>query len=182
MLRVHPLCDPPRGASASGFLPRQVPGRSWLDGAAAALDENAGPSAGKGAKVHQQVTGGGAPVVVTLPAEVDVTNADQVYDRLEAATGTGAFVVIADCTNTTFCDAAGVRRLVRFHARAAARGIQFRLVTAPGGLLCRLLELVGAQGILPVYRSTGEAGAPPVPRLLRDPLSCPPPGRQNGPP
>ena len=49
-----------------------------------------------------------APVVVVLPAEIDVTNSEQVYDRLVAALTPGVDIVIADMTSTSFCDSSGV--------------------------------------------------------------------------
>jgi len=118
----------------------------------------------------RQQSASGTPVVVSLPAEIDMTNAGQVYDRLTAAAAGGAPVVIADCTAMIFCDAAGVRRLVMCHAGAAAHGVQLRLVIAPGGLLRRLLELLGADSVLPVYASVEEASVLPV-QPVRDPLS-----------
>jgi anti-anti-sigma factor len=126
---------------------------------------------GEGAKMHQQ-SADGPPVVVSLPVEIDVTNAGQVYDVLIAAAAAGAPVVIVDCTATVFCDAAGVRCLITGHTRAAARGVQLRLVTAPGGLLRRLLELLGADSVLPVYPSVEEARVPVI-HPARDPLSLP---------
>jgi anti-anti-sigma regulatory factor len=131
--------------------------------------------------MDQQVARGAA-VVVALPVEIDVTNANQVYDRLAAATRSGAAVVIADATGTMFCDAAGGRRLVMIHARAAARGVPLRLVIPSGGLLRRVLELLGVDSLLlPVYASTEEAQALLVP-AARDPLACSPHGRPEGTP
>ena len=121
--------------------------------------------------MHQQSVDG-PPVVVSLPVEIDVTNAGQVYDVLIAAAAAGAPVVIVDCTATVFCDAAGVRCLVTGHIRAAVRGVQLRLVIAPGGLLRRLLELLGADSILPVYPSVEEARVTAI-HPARDPLSLP---------
>jgi anti-sigma B factor antagonist len=121
----------------------------------------------------RQQSAAATPVVVSLPVEIDVTNADQVYDRLTAAAEAGAPLVIADCSATIFCDAAGVRRILMFHARAAARGVRLRLVIAPGGLLRRLLELLGADSVLPVYPSVEEASMLPV-QPAKDPLSLPP--------
>ena len=45
--------------------------------------------------------GGGEPVVVTLPAEIDRTNASIVARQLHEALASGAAVVIADLTSTT---------------------------------------------------------------------------------
>ncbi len=50
------------------------------------------------------------PVIVALPAEIDLSNADQVYDQLYAALVSGAPVVIADFTGTRFCDCAFLNR------------------------------------------------------------------------
>ena len=130
--------------------------------------------------MHQQ-SADGPPVVVSLPVEIDVTNAGQVYDVLMAAAAAGGPVIIADCTATTFCDAAGVHRLVMSHNHAAVRGVQLRLVIASGGLLRRLLELLGADSILPVYPSVEEARVPAV-HPARDPLSLPPWRRTPDPP
>lgn len=38
------------------------------------------------------------PVIVALPAEVDVTNAERVYDQLYAALISGSPIIIADFT------------------------------------------------------------------------------------
>ena len=70
---------------------------------------------------------GGGPVVVTLPDEIDITNAGFVAGQLRAALASGAAVVIADLTATTFCDCSGVRSLLLAHHHAAAGDIQFRL-------------------------------------------------------
>jgi hypothetical protein len=40
----------------------------------------------------------GAPVIVALPAEIDLTNVDRVYDLLDAAVASGAPVIVADLT------------------------------------------------------------------------------------
>lgn len=51
----------------------------------------------------EQVTG---PVVVRLPAEIDMVNAEHVGEELCSALTRGAAVVIADLTWTGFCDCA----------------------------------------------------------------------------
>lgn len=45
--------------------------------------------------MHQQPADA-TPAVVSLPAEIDITNAGQVYELLMAAAATGAPVVIVD--------------------------------------------------------------------------------------
>lgn len=115
------------------------------------------------------------PLVVVLPVEIDTVNAGQVHDRLDAVVRRGAPVIVADLTGTRFCDAAGVRCLLMIHARAAARGIQFRLVIPPGGLLRRVLVLLGVDDVLPVYSNAVEACSPLAPSA-QHPLPGPRPG------
>ena len=51
-------------------------------------------------------------VVVALPAEIDMANADQVGQQLGSAFAPGVRTVIADMTATTFCDSSGIGMLV----------------------------------------------------------------------
>jgi len=93
-----------------------------------------------------------------LPAEVEVTNAERVYDQLYAALILGATVIIADFTATIFCDSAGLHRRIMIHKWAAARNAQLRLVVPPGGSVRHVLELLGldqptAPGLLHNRRS-----------------------------
>jgi hypothetical protein len=50
---------------------------------------------------------GADTIVVTLPAEIDMANADQVGADLDAAFGPGVGVVIAGLPGTRFGDASG---------------------------------------------------------------------------
>jgi anti-sigma B factor antagonist len=68
-----------------------------------------------------------APAVVMLPGEIDVSNAQQVFDQLSSAFAAGATVVIADLTKTVFCDSTGLGTLLRVQRLAAADGAQLRL-------------------------------------------------------
>jgi hypothetical protein len=58
--------------------------------------------------MHDQLPPRG-PVIVTLPTEVDLINQDWAYDQLCAALASGADIVIADFTATTFCDCSSMR-------------------------------------------------------------------------
>jgi anti-sigma B factor antagonist len=99
----------------------------------------------------------GAPVVVALPAEIDVTNCDRVHDQLVAAFEPGVEIVIADLTSTFFCDSSGVHAIMRAHERAAARDIQLWLAVSQDGSVRRVLQLTGVGGLMPVYPSLPEA-------------------------
>ena len=100
----------------------------------------------------------GPVVVVALPDEIDFVNADSVGERLVVAVVPGVAVVIADLTVTVFCDCAGVRSLLLAGRRASAVNAELRLVVRTRAVL-RILELLGADQVLPVYPDLGMAQA-----------------------
>ena len=97
------------------------------------------------------------PVVVVLPAEIDVTNSELVHDKLVAALTPGVGVVVADMTSTSFCDSSGVHAVIFAHEVAAASGVQMRIAVSPGGSVRRVLQLIGVASVVPVYPSLAEA-------------------------
>ena len=56
------------------------------------------------AQVQPPARGRVSPTVVTLPAEIDMVNADHIGADLQAAFAPGVTTVVADMTATTFCD------------------------------------------------------------------------------
>ena len=89
------------------------------------------------------------PVIVRLPAEIDVANAESLYDQLCSACAPG-FAVVADLTSTTFCDSLGVRRMMLAHQYARALGAELRFAVPSGGVR-RVLELLGLDQLLVLY-------------------------------
>lgn len=98
-----------------------------------------------------------APVVVVLPAEIDVTNSEPIYERLVAAFAPSVNTVIADMTSTVFCDSSGVHAIMHAYENAAARDVQMRLAVSPATSVRRVLELIGVGRLMPVYASLQEA-------------------------
>jgi anti-sigma B factor antagonist len=98
-------------------------------------------------------------VVVTMPAEIDITNADRIGGELSAAVTGGAGIVVADMTGTTFCNSSGISVLVLAHRQAAANGAELRLVV-PSAAVLRALKLVRMDRLLPIYPSLDAAVAP----------------------
>src|SRR5258707_6251622 len=96
-------------------------------------------------------------VVVVLPAEIDVTNSDEVHQQLVSVLSPGVATVIADLTLTSFCDSSGVHALMHAHERAAARDVGLRLAVSPGGSVRRVLQLTGADHVIPVFDTVLEA-------------------------
>ena len=109
--------------------------------------------------------------VVSAPAEVDVSNADELRQLLLARADEGHAVLVVDMSETAFCESTGRHQLVRAHKRAVAAGGEVRLViTAPTVL--RLFAIVGIDRFFPIFTSLGEAvGSPPAPAVR--PMSCP---------
>jgi anti-sigma B factor antagonist len=97
-----------------------------------------------------------SPAVVTLPAEIDMANADHIGADLQAAFAPGVTMVVADMTATTFCDSRGIQALVMAHRRAAASGAELRLVV-PSACVLRVLALTGLDRWLAIYPSLPEA-------------------------
>jgi anti-sigma B factor antagonist len=107
------------------------------------------------------------PVVVPLPAEIDMSSADAVEAQLRDACGPGA-TVIADLSATTFCDSSGARALLTAHHQATAGNAHFR-AAVPLGAVRRMLALLALDTVLQVFPSVTEAlaaanpGAPSKP-------------------
>jgi anti-sigma B factor antagonist len=103
--------------------------------------------------------------VLTLPAEIDIANADEVRDDLLSVLNRGAATLIVDMGGTTFCDSAGVNALVRAHKRATASGSEMRLVVSAPAVQ-RVLDITGVDHLMDIYPSVAAslAGAnQPVP-------------------
>jgi anti-sigma B factor antagonist len=95
-------------------------------------------------------------VLVTLPAEIDISNGSLVEDELTSALGDGLAVLVADGTTTTFCASAGMTALMRAHHQAEAAGKQLRVVVG-SPVVRRILELTGADQVLDIYPSLADA-------------------------
>src|SRR6201994_1662636 len=93
------------------------------------------------------------PVVVTLPAEIDVTNSEEVYEQLVAALAPGVSTVIADMMATVFCDSSGVHAVMHAYESAAARDVRMALAVSSNSSVRRVLELIGVGRVMPVHTS-----------------------------
>ena len=110
---------------------------------------------------------------MTLPAEVDISNAGLVRQDLLAVVAQGASLVIADMTATTFCDSAGVTALVRVARQATAQGSGLRLAAGAPAVI-RMLALTGVDKLIEVYPSVAAALADPEHDVAAEPAPAPP--------
>jgi anti-anti-sigma factor len=101
--------------------------------------------------------------IVSLPAEVDIANADQVRADLIAAVRLGCPVIIADLRRTSFCDCAGVSLLMAAASQALRAGAEIRIVASARSVV-RTFELTGLPLTMPVYPTMTDAQrGPPGP-------------------
>jgi anti-sigma B factor antagonist len=96
------------------------------------------------------------PEIVTLPAEIDFTNAGSVGEQLRTAFRPGVAVVIADMTATTFSDSAAVRNLLLASDKAAEAQAELRLAI-PSATVLRTLTMLGLDRVLQIYPSLESA-------------------------
>ena len=90
------------------------------------------------------------PVIVPLPAEIDIANGAAVGQQLCAAFAPAVTIVIADMTATVFCDSSGISQLVLAHHCAAAHHAQLRLAV-PYDQVQDVLKVTGVDRLLAVY-------------------------------
>ena len=102
----------------------------------------------------------GQVAVVTLPVEIDVTNADAIREELLAVLNQGAVLLVADMGKTDFCDSSGVSALVRVFRHAATSATALRLVVTTPAVL-RVLSITGVDRLVDVYPSVAASLAGP---------------------
>ena len=102
----------------------------------------------------------GRHAVVTMPEEIDVTNAPGLAAALAAVSGHSPEVITADLTATSFCDSAGIEALARASQLSGASGAELRLALG-GSPVARILQLTGLDAVMPLYRDVGHSLATP---------------------
>jgi anti-sigma B factor antagonist len=118
---------------------------------------------------------GGVPVV-TAPEEIDITNAAGLPAALLEAAAHGSRTLVADMSQTQFCDSAGLNVLVRAHKRAQADGGEVLLVIS-GAAVLRIFAVTGIDHLIPHFPNLEQAlaqtptvpGSPRLPDWLMPP-------------
>ncbi|HEY2489696.1 MAG TPA: STAS domain-containing protein [Streptosporangiaceae bacterium] len=89
-------------------------------------------------------------VVITLPAEIDMTNSPRLREALLAVISRQPAAVVADMTATTFCDSSGMHAIVTAYRQAVAADADLRLVISHPAPR-RVFELSGVDTIVSIY-------------------------------
>ena len=112
-------------------------------------------------QLRVSVTSGDSYTVVALTGESDVYTYDQLRAALEAEVTQGVGLLIVDLSGLEFMDSTGVQVLLDIRVMMNDRGGKLALAQ-PQNMVARVLNLVGADQLIPVYASVGEAvtGAP----------------------
>lgn len=103
----------------------------------------------------------GLHAIITMPAEIDVTNADEIRQALLGVASQGPAVLIIDMSQTTFCDCAGVHAIIAAQQQAAASGTRLRIAATA---VLRILTLTEADQLIPLYPTLAAALAGSITR------------------
>lgn len=108
---------------------------------------------------HRIYPGGYA--VITLRGELDAATADQAYDYARQIIDRSSGSVILDLAGLSFCDARGLRTLVRLAADMRAAGRQISL-SSPQPPILKVMRITGVDASFPELcqprRQPGPAG------------------------
>ena len=114
---------------------------------------------------------------MTLPEQIDVSNAGQIRETLLSVINRGATSLIADMSATISCDYAFADAVARASRRAILTGTELRLVVS-AQIVRRVLSTSGLDRLVAIYPSLESATAARAPAVVvrADP------GRPGGPP
>lgn len=111
--------------------------------------------------IHLTHGADGDPLVMRLAGDIDTLTSTKVWEEvqhavLHAEPGT---MVIIDLTGVAFLDSFGITTLLNLYQQARRAQVTLRVVAEPAQFARRVLQLAGADQILPIYDSVGQAGA-----------------------
>jgi anti-anti-sigma factor len=114
-------------------------------------------------QLRVSVSGEDSYTVVALAGESDVYTYDQLRTALESEAAKGLPLLIVDLSGLEFMDSTGVQVLLDIRVMMTDRGGKL-VLAAPQTTVARVLNLVGADQLIPVCETLGEArGCAPKP-------------------
>jgi len=95
-------------------------------------------------------------LVLAVAGELDVLSAEMLDRELAALAAAGHSRIVLDVESLAFCDACGLRVLIRAQDRAVALGGWLRLVGATPGIR-RVLRITRLTQVLPAFETLDDA-------------------------
>jgi anti-anti-sigma factor len=107
----------------------------------------------------------GSVAVAAVPAEVDLTNAQEILEGLLSVVDDRPSMLIVDMTQTGFCDSAGAASLLQVQRTAAIAQIPLQLAASEP--VMRILNLLGLDNLIDIRPAVaagldGGEAAPPA--------------------
>lgn len=103
--------------------------------------------------------------VLRLEGEIDVSNVDEIRDRMRELVTNRSFALIVDLTPTSYLDSAGINLLFATGEQMRGRQQQLHVVLSESSPLMRMVSLTGLDKSLPTHgtleRALAAAGARP---------------------
>jgi anti-sigma B factor antagonist len=99
---------------------------------------------------HVEAEQRGSVCVLRIHGEIDISNARELSEAIEAAVPNGAPTVVVDLTDVTYLDSAGVKLLFLLADRLLARRRSLRVVVPEEAPIRAVLELTGLQKVAPL--------------------------------
>lgn len=108
--------------------------------------------------LHISVEQPSAGLVVVSPAgELDLSNGDAFSEAIAGARAKGAPALVLDLTGLTFMDSSGLRILLDAWNESQLADRRLTLVVPKDGLVRRVLEISGCDGVLPIVDQLADA-------------------------
>ena len=95
----------------------------------------------------------GTTSTIVVQGEIDVSSAGVIEDAVDEARAAGCAQAVVDLRGVSFMDLSGLRVL----HRAATDGLDV-VIRNPSRLVCRVIDLAGMDGVLPIEFTTTEVG------------------------
>lgn len=93
----------------------------------------------------------GDDVLVRIAGEIDLANASDVQEQINAVVGNDAMRVVLDLADVVYLDSAGLRVLFTLAERLRVRQIDLDLVVPPGTGVRRVVEMSGLEPVTKLH-------------------------------
>lgn len=96
-------------------------------------------------------------LVITPAGELDLSNGELLQEALTGARGKNPTALVIDLSSLRFMDSSGLRILLDTWNEATVSDLRMALVVPAQGLVRRVLEISGCDGILPIVARLADA-------------------------